>query len=258
MTRRVITKIEPKYTGLVNELIGTASKYKHLQDKVNLISWPQGAFQISDKGRLVPELEAAKALFAVELISNILGKNGDSLLPKIMSLINYNPDADTDTICQAVQKITKKDCKAMLMAYVPNSLKSLDSSKLIAQAEEFARQKKWKEAADKLRTALEIDPLNVNARINLAWLEREIDDNLSSEMNIFISARLLKQGLHNYKSFVPAVENYYVLGRLSILFGDIEGAKKYLDTVIELKPDHKDAKKALDQIKAMQNTLKGK
>jgi len=260
VTRFVVTKTNPKLAQLANDLLAVNEQSKQVRDKINLIAWPQKAFQNLNAPFFDPVIEAAQSQYSVELISNLLGKDGPRLLPKIMSGVNYNSNADIETICTAIKKATEKDFKPIILTYVPNDIRSGmqsgEAAKLIKQAEAQVQEKKWGDAANKLRRALQMTPEDVNTRLNLAWIEREVNERLDSEVQVFIAARLLKPGSSSFHMLAESVEGNYVLGRLAILLGDIGSAKKFIEPVLALKPDHQDAKRAMEDIRKLQDASK--
>lgn len=256
VTRSVVSKIDPKLTETANQLLSVNANSKKMKDKVNLLAWPQTAFLNTKHNDFDTALEAAKTQYSVELITQILGKSGAKDLPRIMGNIKYNGNANTDEICETIKKITGKEAKSMLLGYVPQNVKDSDPKKLIAQAEALAKEKKWAESAAKLRLALQMTPEDVNARLNLAWLEREDGERLDSEIQIFLAARLLQQAKYTFHLFVGSVEGNYVCGRLAILLGNLESAKQFIEPVLALKPDHADAKRAMDDIRTIEAAAK--
>jgi tetratricopeptide (TPR) repeat protein len=229
---------------------------------VDLLSWPQRAFQNFRSPDFDPALETAQTQFSIRVISDLLDKNGALTLPRIMKEVNFNPNADTDTICAAIKKVTSKDFKSVLLDYVPadirEGIKSNEAPKLAKRAEELVAEKKLSDAADKLRKALTMNPHDANARLNLAWIERETGNRLDSEIQIFVAARLLTNGSHSFHLYGESIEGNYVLGRLAILMGNIEYAKKLLQPVIEANPDHADAKRAIDEIEKLEGSMRGR
>ncbi len=256
VTRYIVTRTDSKLAGLAQQVLNVSDQSKQFRDKVNLYAWPQKAYQNIQPPAFDPALEAAHTHYAIELIDTLLGKNGAQNLPKIMIEINYNTAADTQLICDVIKKVTGKDAFAALMDYVPADIKkgadSGEAPKLIAEAEKLTKEKKWNEAADKLRRALQMNPNDVNARLNLAWLEREVDRNVDAELQVFLVSSLLKKGDYSFKLFATSIEGNYILGRLAILMGNLEYARKFLEPVLALNPDHKDAKRALAAIDALE------
>lgn len=260
VTMRILAKAGPEYGKIAEEVYKPGGVAKKLREKVNLLAWPQTAFQNKRPGYLDPELELAQTQYSVEVISNLLGGNRNRTLARIIGEIKHRPNVDTDVICAAIKKITDVDFKKVLLTYVPEDIvrgmNSGEARKLISQAEKLAQEKKWADAIAKLRRALQMDPYDVNARINLAWLERENSETLDSEIQIFTVARLLKEQTYSFKLFVPSVEGNYVLARLAILLGNLEYAKKFLEPVLAANPEHKDAKRALEEIRRIESSVK--
>ncbi|MCL5103813.1 MAG: hypothetical protein M1133_06820 [Armatimonadetes bacterium] len=252
ITRQVVTKVDPKLARLANDLFAVGGPSKALREKVNLLAWPQPSFQNRRSDDFDPAIESAQTQYSIEAISNLLGKNGLRDLPKIMREVDFNPNADTDTICVAIKKVTGKDFKTTLMGYVPQAIRdgiqSGEPKKLVARAEGLVQEKKWADAVSKLKLALRMTPDDANMRLNLAWLEREVGDRLDSEIQVFLAARLLKQGNHSFHLLGESLEGNYVLGRFAIMMGNLEYAKKFLQPVLEAKPDHADAKRAMEEI----------
>lgn len=261
VARHVIVKTDSRLASLANELLDVSPESKRLKDKIDLLAWPQRAFQNLQSSRFSPEIEVAQTQYSIQIMSDLLDKNGAQTLPAIMKEINFNPNADSNTICAAIKKATGKDFKSVLLGYVPadirDGIKSNEAPKLTKRAEELVGEKKLVDAADRLRKALEMDPQDVNARLNLAWIERETGDNLDSEFQTFITARLLTKGNYSFHLYGDSLEGNYVLARLSILMGNVEYAKKLLQPVLLANPNHADAKRAMEEVKKLEGAMQG-
>lgn len=259
VTRHVVVKADSRLASLANELMTVSPKSKSMKDKIDLAAWPQRAFQNFKSTDFDPSLEAAQTQYSIQMMSDFLDKNGTQTLPAIMKEINFNPNADTNTICAAIKKVTSKDFKSTLLEYVPadirDGIKSNDAPKLIKHAQELVTDKKINDAAETLRKALEMNPEDVNARLNLAWLEREKGNRLESEIQTFITARLLTKGNYSFHLYGESLEGNYVLGRLAILMGNIEYAKKFLQPILDADPNHADAKRAMDEIHKLEGAM---
>lgn len=256
ITKRVVLKNNPKLTDTVNQLLTVSSKSKELKGKINLLAWTQMAYQNRQSNYYDAALEAAQTQYAVEAVNDLLGKTGDTVLPKIMSELNYIGNPDTNKICEAIKKITSKDFMPTLLTYVPNDIRegkqSGEAKKLYDECQSLVKNKKWADTVVKLRKVLDMTPDDVNIRLDLAWTEREINERLDSEIQIFTAAALLKQEKHSFSLLAPSIEGNYVLARLAILMGDIQSAKLFLKPVLEIRPSHADAKKAMDEIKKLE------
>lgn len=262
LTRQMVAKYDSKLSKVANALFSVSPQAQQVRDKVNLIAWPQSAYQNREKIMADSSLETARTQYAIEAITDLLTKAGPQALPKIMNELNYTGNPNTETICAAIQKNTSTDFKAVLMSYVPRDVRqgieSGESTKLTAKAEELVGQKKWTEGIATLRKALEMTPDDANARLNLAWIEREIGERKDAELQVFLTAALLKQQKHSFHMYAYAVESNYVMARLAILMGDIQSAKRFLEPVLQYKPDHADAKRAMDDIRKLEEAAKGK
>lgn len=260
ITRYIVNKYDSKLSGVANTLLSVDARSKEYRDKVNLLAWPQPAFQNKNKDFFDAKLEVAQTQYAVELLSEFLGKNGSQVLSKIMSETKYGNNPDTGTICEKITKVTGKNFKDLLDGYVPDDIKAGirvgENRKLVADAEKLALEKKWEPASEKLRRALQMSPEDVNARVNLAWIEREMGERLDSEIQVFLAASLLKQQAYQFHLFAPSAEGNYVAGRLCILLGNLEYAKKFLEPVLQANPDHQDAKRAIEEVKRIEGVTK--
>ena len=262
VTRKVVTKADPKLTSLANEIFNVSPASKRLRDRVNLIAWPQVAFQNRQSPSFDATMEAAQTQCSVEIISQLLGGNRGNMLAKMMSEAKYSDNPNTDAILAAIKKAIGTDLKKTLMTYVPvdvkHGMETGGAKKLASQAEKLVQEKSWKPAADKLRAALQMTPEDLNMRLNLAWIEREIPDRTDSELQVLIASRLVRQKDYSFHMYAPSVEGNYVLGRFAVLVGNLEVAKQFLEPVLQLKPDHQDAKRALDEIRRIEAALAGK
>ncbi len=256
MTRKVVTKYTPRFKGLVDELFNVSPGSKKRAGDVNLPAWPQPPFQNRDSSRFDAALEAAQTQYAVELVSELFGGNRGGELAKVLIDIKYKGNPDTATICESIKTATGVDAAKKLAKYIPDKVRSADPRKLISQAEKSATQKKWADAVNALRLALEAIPDEVNARLNLAWLEREAKDRADSEIQVFIAASLLRQKEYSFHLFAPSLEGNYVLGRLAILVGNLDTARQFLEPVLQADPKHQDAKRAMQEIRRMERAVK--
>jgi len=261
VTQRIVAKYAPKLNTVAKNIFSVNTKSQQLRDKVNLLSWPQSAYISKDQNVFDPELETARTQYAIEAISNLMASTDTGALPKIMSNINYVGNPDTDTICIAIKKVTNTNFKTILMGYVPDDVRSAiasgEAAKLVVKAEELVKERKWKDSADTLRKALEMSPDDANARLNLAWIEREFGERKDSELQVFLVAGLLKQQNYSFHLFVYSIEGNYISARLAILMGNLDTAKKFLEPVLAYRPDHADAKRAMDEISKLEEVAKG-
>jgi len=259
ISRQVIAKTDPRLAKLASDLFAVSPASTKYRDKANFIAWPQRAFENQRSPSSDPALETAQTQYAIEMISGLLGKNGSQILPKIMREVNFNSNADTDTILAAIKKVTAKDFRPTFMTYVPKAIRdgiaAGEPKKLIAKAEALVGEKKLADAAAKLKLALQMTPADVNARLNLAWIERELGSRLDAEIQVFLAARLLDQGKHSFHMYGESLEGNYILGRFAILMGNLEYAKKFLEPVLQAKPDHADARKAMEEIKSLEKAV---
>lgn len=262
ITRQIISKYSPKLNSLAKSLLSVSDAAREIRPKINLLAWPQLAYQNREKAVFDPVYEVAATQYSIEVISNLLAKANPKVLPKIVSSVSLLGNPDTDAICAAIKKATDTDLKQTLMTYVPQDvaggITSGEAPKLIAKAEALVDQKKWQESAAALRQALDMTPADVNARINLAWIEREFGQRHDSEVQIFLTAALLKQQKYSFHLWKFTVEGNYVAGRLAIMMGDLKTAKQCLETVLHYKRDHADAKRAMDDISKLEAAATGK
>ncbi len=262
LTRQLVTKYGSKQ--LIDQaasLFTVGPGAQELRSKVNLIAWPQTPYINRDPAVFDAKLEVAQVQYSIEAISGLLSKSGSQALPKIMAQLNYIGNPDTNAICDAIKKVTNTDFETTLLTYVPKNIAegitSEQSPKLIEKAEKLALEKKWAEAEAALRLALEMDPQNANARLNLAWIDRELGKRLDAELQVFLMPGIIEKEKHSFHLFDATVEGNYVCGRLAILMGNLEAAKQFLTPVLELKPDHIDAKKAMEEIHKIEDAAKG-
>lgn len=262
ITRQVISKYSPKLNSLVTSLFSVSDRAKAIRPKINLLAWPQLPYQNREKAVFDPVCETAATQYSIEVITNLLAKANPKVLPKIVSSVSHAGNPDTDAICAAVKTATNTDLKPILMTYVPQAVQdgitSGEAPKLVAKAEALVGQKKWQESAAALRQALDMTPTDVNARINLAWIVREFGQRHDSEVQIFLTAALLKREKYSFHLYQNVIEGDYVLGRFAIMMGDLQLAKQRMERVLYYKPDHVDAKRAMDEIDRLEAAAKGK
>lgn len=256
VTERVVSKADPELGKLVKQLFAMDQDSEDLRGEVNLRSWRQTPFQYKQAPYLDPKVEKARSKLAIELVSKLLEKDGDKTLPDIMGNLKYAGNPGTDAICAATDKATGKNCRNELLAYMPQDVrKGIESGEweqLNKEAEDLAMEKKWEDAVAKLRLSLAMNPEEVNALLNLAWLEREVGERLNSEIDVFLCAALLEQDQYSFHMYAPTIEGHYVMARLAILLGNLEYAKKFLEPVLKLDPEHEDAKRAMAEIQKLE------
>jgi len=256
VAKRISLKYRPELKKLAEEMFSVSAGSKKREDDLNLLAWPQAGFQLRSARDFDPILEAAQTQYSIQLISDLLGGNRGGELAKIMLEVKYKGNPDTDTICQAVKNVTHVDLKAKLQKYVPARVRMTDRKRTLALAEKLTLDKKWPDAAGKLKAVLEQTPDDVNSRLNLAWVDREYGERADSELQVFIAAALLRQKQYSFHLFAPSLEGNYVLARLAILVGNLETARKFLEPVLQADPKHEDALRALAQIRQMEGTVK--
>jgi hypothetical protein len=261
VTRKAVIKADPKLKPLADEMFNVSPASKRLRDKINLIAWPQVAFQNRQSSDFDATMEAAQTQYSIEIISQLVGGNRGDMLAKIVSEAKYSDNPDTNAILAAIKKAAGTDLKKTLMTYVPadvrHGMETGGAKKLASQAEKLVQEKSWKAAADKLRAALQMTPDDLNMRLNLAWIEREIPDRTDSEMQVFIASRLVRQKDYSFHMYAPSIEGNYILGRFALLVRNLDMAKQFLEPVVQLKPDHEDAKRALEEIRRLEAALTG-
>lgn len=261
ITRQMVSKYCSKLNSIANSLFSVSDKAKQVRPQINLLAWAQMPYQNRDKKTFDPVYEVASTQFSIEVISNLLAKANPKTLPKIVSEVSHVGNPDTETICAAVKKVANTDLKAVLMTYVPqdvqDGINSGQAPKLVVKAQGLVDQKKWQDAAATLKQALSMDPGDVNARMNLAWIEREYDERHDAELQIFLTAALLKQEKYTFHFYKNVIEGDYVLGRFAIMMGDLQTAKQCISTVLQFKPNHADAKRAMDEITKLEAAAKG-
>ncbi len=249
VTKKVIAKTDPTMSGMLDKIMGIDEAAKKQRAMVNLYSWEQTPFIVYKSPYYDQALEAACARYSGELVTKLLGVNGEQTLPKIMGDLKYNSGADSEIICTAISKVTKTDAMAELMQYVPQTtregISSGQAAKLLEDAKRLTNEKKWDEAEKALTAALEMKPEDLNARLNLAWVDREVGEKLHSEKQIFLVAKLIKDENYTLTMFWPGVEQTYVLARLADLIGQTYYAKGLYEQVLSEKPGHEDAKRGL-------------
>lgn len=259
IVRQEIVKTDPKLTSLASDLFAVNATTKTYRDKINLLSWVQPAYQNVQSSEYDTGYETACVRYSLELITDLLGKNGSQTLPKIMKEVNFSQNADTDALLAAIKKTTGRDLKPSFMTYVPQAVRdgiaSNEAPKLLKKAESLVTEKKWAEAAAKIRQALEMTPTDVNPRLNLSWIVRMLDQRRESELQVFLAARLITDGKHSVHLYGESMEGNYILARFSILMGNLDYAKKFLEPILQANPNHADAKRAMGEIQALEASL---
>ena len=262
LTRQMVAKHGSKQMNAIAANLFTVSpSAQELKNKVNIMSWPQSPYLNRNPESFDAKLEAARVQYSIEAISGLLAKSEPQALAKIIGALKYTGDPDNDSIFEAIQKATNTDFKPVFMSYVPKKVQdgiaSGEPEKLIEKARGLATAKKWPESAAALQQVLEMTPTDVNARLNLAWVDREMGNNLDAELQIFLTAGVLKQQKHSFHLFDATIEGNYVAGRLAILMGNLEAAQLFLEPVLQANPDHTDAKRAMEEIRRIEDAAKG-
>lgn len=122
---------------------------------------------------------------------------------------------------------------AQAVQYFENALQSAPSEKLILFNEAYAlsQLQRSDEAKEKYLQAIQVDPLFLQARHNLALLYMESDD-LTKAIDGFQNV------LHLDPNYVAAHMN---LAKIYLRLGNREAAREHVSKVLSIAPEHKEA-----------------
>jgi tetratricopeptide (TPR) repeat protein len=261
---QVAAEVAPEHLQLWREQFLPGRDPSSLREKVNLLAWPQ-----QDYGKrfvLAEEVETGRVsyLYATELVDRLLQGQPAGALAKVVGRLKGSQSPDTDAICQAFREVTGADAKAMLLEYVPTSVREglrqdLPRKKLEEGYEALAAGDVW-QALEHLQEALAMSPSDADAHLNLALAIRrepgrwqasrprsETGQWQESERHIAIAAVLTKRDPSRPFQIHGPVDNEarYALGRAEQFRGRLREAK---DIFMKLPKDHEDAQAALREI----------
>ncbi len=259
VTVKAVEKYNPELKDVLREMFVPDEAAAKSRDLINLYATPQANFENRQDPHYSVQKEIASAKYIYELMTKILGANGEKLLPEIVKPLKYVGNPENAKIFAAADKVTGKNTKEMLLEYSPANVKSEAGSKaaadgLVKRAEEAAKGKDYEGCSKLLWDAIQIYPEDSDLYFNHAWAERMCGRTQNAETRIVLGACFLKEGKASANFIYPedkdcAKEGLYIMGRLCVLFGDLKNGEMIFNSILKYYPDHKDAKNGLEQIK---------
>jgi tetratricopeptide (TPR) repeat protein len=250
---RTVADISPDLAGVARESFLPCPKDHKWRSKVNLPAWPQLTYS---KPRTEDQeaIESANYRYAAEAIDKLIGDQSDGTLARVVSKLRSTKNPDTDAICEAVQAVTGKNAGSIVAEYVPRDIRAgMRNGRAVILSNEFLEEVKsadYKGAVKTLESYLLYRPTDMAARFNLAWAMRRCGmPRADVEQQICLVAELVRSRL--LASFTPCQEDeesYYLFGRLAQLAGDKPRAKSAYQKALALKPGHRDAESALEEL----------
>jgi tetratricopeptide (TPR) repeat protein len=210
------------------------------RSKVNLLAWPQAAYESGFVLQGEEGLASAHYHYSTECLLRLLDGQPRSAFAAIIAKLKGRPAPDTEAICQAIKEVTGRDAKAMLLEYVPDSvrtgLQTGAPSKLAEQGRAALARGDHDTAAECFFQAMAMTPSDVSLNLDYALaLRRAGWGKRDSERHIEIAAALVQYDPERSLAVSGAMdaEAWYVLGRAAQLRGRTQEAKELLSKIEE-------------------------
>jgi tetratricopeptide (TPR) repeat protein len=228
---------------------------KSLRSKINLLTWLQIVFMPGKSFADQTETnDPTNYPYATEAIDRMFRDLPSDSLGKVILKLKGKHCPDTDTICAAINEVTSRDAKAILLEYVPSHVRTglaqhVDVA-LYDQSRRLVGEMDYAGIVRLLSKSVEIQPNNMNAHFNLAWAMRKAGEPKDrSEQHLKIVWGLAaSKGRYNLNPFEQDEEAMYLLGRMLQHSKLSDKARETFNKVLESCPDHVDTKTALAEL----------
>jgi tetratricopeptide (TPR) repeat protein len=246
---RVVQEVTPQYVEQYREMMLPEAPAPQARARVNLLAWPLGE---DPRPRDAPD--EASRYCAYELMERLLRDRPEGALAAIMAKLKDQELPDTEAILSACDAVLGGDSRAVLLEYVPASvrtgLKEGRPAKLRDEGYQALRAGEYAKAAQFLSDALEMTPSDADMRVNAAIAMRRSNlPKRGSERQLRIAAMLAQaRGLQDFALQGNADdETWYVLGRIAQTEEQTDKAKALLG---KLPAAHADGQAALRELEA--------
>lgn len=241
---QVVQELAPELKGACHDGFLPDAESRALRDQVNLLNWPQEDLAKPAPSAAEASLESADYAYAGEFFVRLLEKQPPDALARVVGKLKGLTSPDTETIGHATKEATGQDAMALLLEYVPPSVRTgLSSgapSTLRATAVAGAGGGDYATAVKLLSQLLEMTPANSGAHAYLAvCLRHTRAPRDESEWRIRLAAALSQVQTSMPVSLGNASdpEALYVIGRIAQYSGDLQQAA---DLYAHLPKDHLD------------------
>jgi len=254
---QIISEFAPDFEAAFRSAMLPTPGVASLRPKINLLAWPQTDYESPIVLEGEEGVTSACYQFSTEAITRMLQDQPPGTLAKIVEKLKDRPAPDSDTICRAVQEVTGKDAKAILLDYIPERVRTgLEQDaprRLSDQGREWLSQHDDR-AALSFNQALEMTPSDPYLHLLFALATRRAGwAPFEAERHIAIAAALVQYDPDRAFTLPGEMDDeaWYVLGRLAQFRGQTEQAKAILQ---KLPPTHADAQAALKELAESENT----
>lgn len=226
-----------------------------VRSTINLLTWLQMGFMPGNSFREKTEgNDPTNYAYATEAVVRILRGLPPDTLAKIIGKLKGKYYADTDMICTAIQEVTGRNAKAILLEYVPAHVKEglakNEDVSLYGKARGLVGEKDYMEICRLLQASIEMRPGNKDAHFNLAWAMRKSGAPKElSERELVIAYAVAYDSTDRVDLFTKDEEAVYLLGRMwQISRVDDDKAREHFKRVLKTNPSHADAIAALAEL----------
>jgi len=225
--------------------------------KVNLLSWPQNAYDKKAETEEEEEIERAHYGFATEALNRLLSNQPPDTLAKIIKqLKDRKRPPNTDAICAVIKRVTDVEFKDILLEYTPEYVRAnqdgREAGKIFNEGDTIFHVKNDAAAAlEQISRALEAKPENAEWRKKLIVIMLKAKypkEEIERQLKLAAAMCFFEEDSAFRTSGETHDEALYVHGRIALYLNDIENGRIYLGQLSATSPYYEDARAALRQL----------